>query len=60
MSIWQRNYYEHIIRNETEMTKIREYIINNPLGWESDENYKAWANPALVRPAVSQARKGTE
>jgi putative transposase len=36
---WQRNYYEHIIRNEPELSKIREYIINNPLNWETDENY---------------------
>jgi putative transposase len=38
-SVWQRNYYEHIIRNEPELNKIREYIINNPLNWEADENY---------------------
>jgi len=38
--VWQRNYYEHIIRNETELNKIREYIANNPLSWETDENYK--------------------
>ena len=37
---WQRNYYEHIIRNKTELEKIREYILNNLLNWESDENYK--------------------
>ncbi|MGB9853103.1 MAG: transposase, partial [Candidatus Kapaibacteriota bacterium] len=37
--LWQRNYYEHIIRNEKELNKIREYIINNPLNWTSDENY---------------------
>lgn len=37
--LWQRNYYEHIIRNEAELSKIREYIINNPLNWETDENY---------------------
>lgn len=37
--LWQRNYYEHIIRNETELNKIREYIISNPLNWESDENF---------------------
>ncbi|MDD5688203.1 MAG: transposase [Elusimicrobia bacterium] len=30
-SIWQPNYYEHIIRNEKALTKIREYIQNNPL-----------------------------
>jgi len=36
---WQRNYYERIIRNEPELFTIREYIINNPLNWEKDENY---------------------
>jgi putative transposase len=36
-TIWQRNYYEHIIRNETEYESIREYIANNPFRWESDE-----------------------
>ena len=38
--IWQRNYYEHIIRNEIELNKIREYIINNPVNWENDKLYK--------------------
>jgi hypothetical protein len=33
---WQRNYYEHVIRNEDEMNKIREYIKNNPLKWSLD------------------------
>ncbi len=33
---WQRNYYEHIIRNENELNRIREYIQNNPLKWELD------------------------
>ena len=31
---WQRDYYEHIIRNENELNRIRKYIINNPLKWE--------------------------
>ncbi len=35
--IWQRNYYEHIIRNEKEYLKIQEYIHNNPLNWKNDE-----------------------
>lgn len=39
LPLWQRNYYEHIIRNEPELNKIREYIINNPLNWEQDENF---------------------
>ncbi|MBS4000992.1 MAG: transposase [Desulfobulbaceae bacterium] len=36
-SIWQRNYYEHVIRNEKSLSKIRDYIVNNPLNWEFDE-----------------------
>jgi len=39
-TVWQRNYYEHIIRNEIELNKIREYILNNSLNWETDENYR--------------------
>ena len=33
---WQRNYYEHVIRNEKELKRIREYIQNNHLKWELD------------------------
>ena len=35
--IWQRNYYEHIIRSEESLNKIREYVVNNPLLWERDQ-----------------------
>jgi len=35
--LWQRGYYEHIIRNETTFSKIQEYIINNSSKWEMDE-----------------------
>jgi hypothetical protein len=35
-SIWQRNYYEHIIRNENELNCIRKYIQENPLRWQYD------------------------
>lgn len=34
--LWQRNYYEHIVRNENELNRIREYIVNNPMQWEFD------------------------
>ncbi|MFI5252016.1 MAG: hypothetical protein ACHQQQ_06230 [Bacteroidota bacterium] len=34
----QRNYYEHIIRGEKDLRAIRNYIIQNPLKWTSDEN----------------------
>ena len=35
--VWQRNYYEHIIRNERSLNNIRQYIINNPLSWHQDQ-----------------------
>jgi REP element-mobilizing transposase RayT len=34
--VWQRNYYEHIIRNESDFNPIREYILNNPKNWSQD------------------------
>ncbi len=40
LKIWQRNYYEHIIRNELDIQNIRQYITLNPLKWEIDEYYK--------------------
>ncbi len=38
MPLWQRNYYEHIIRNEDDLNAICHYIANNPLRWAEDEN----------------------
>ena len=37
MPVWQRNYYENIIRDEESLQKMREYILNNPTQWELDE-----------------------
>ncbi len=37
--IWQRNYYEHVIRDEDDLYMKRNYIQNNPLQWELDEFY---------------------
>ena len=34
--VWQRNYYEHIIRNEASLHDIRNYIIHNPVQWSDD------------------------
>ena len=36
--LWQRNDYEHIIRDERESERIREYILNNPANWANDED----------------------
>jgi len=42
--VWQRNYYEHILRNESEWNRIREYVKTNPARWAEDkENPSAWA-----------------
>ena len=38
--LWQRNYYEHIIRNEKEYWKIYEYIENNHQNWITDKYYE--------------------
>ena len=38
-NIWQKSYYEHIVRNEKEFDIINEYIIYNPLKWKLDEYY---------------------
>ena len=38
-SIWQKLFHEHIIRNEKEYLKIKQYIINNPYNWENDKYY---------------------
>jgi len=35
---WQRSFYDHIIRNEKSLDKIREYIDNNSLKWSLDRN----------------------
>jgi len=34
--VWQRNYYERIIRNERELDATRQYILNNPVNWSDD------------------------
>jgi len=44
--VWQRNYYEHIIRSERSLLRIREYVANNPLRWTLDRlNPTAWGDP---------------
>ncbi|HET8760925.1 MAG TPA: transposase [Nitrospiria bacterium] len=43
--LWQRNYYEHIIRNEDSLNRIRQYILENPARWTFDRE-----NPVAVSP----------
>ncbi len=42
--LWQRNYYDHIIRSDNELNRIRQYILNNTLQWDNDEN-----NPIIFK-----------
>jgi putative transposase len=41
VAVWQRNYYEHIIRDEEALSRIQEYILTDPLSWWCDRE-----NPA--------------
>ena len=49
--LWQRNYYERVIRNERELAGAREYILNNPLHWDLDKE-----NPTTVRTLTLRRR----
>ena len=40
--VWQRNYYEHIVRDDDDLNRIRSYIADNPARWDEDSE-----NPAL-------------
>jgi len=42
-TVWQRNYYEHIIRDDDDLNRIRKYIATNSSNWLTDEN-----NPAVI------------
>ena len=35
--VWQRNFYEHIVRNDESLDRIRQYIIDNPTRWDDDD-----------------------
>jgi putative transposase len=43
--LWQRNYFEHVIRDEASLDRIRQYILDNPARWEFDRE-----NPATAKP----------
>jgi REP element-mobilizing transposase RayT len=47
--VWQRNYYEHIIRNDTALERIREYIQHNAAHWSEDR-----LHPAAMRNPLTQ------
>jgi len=48
--VWQRNYYEHIIRNPNELFETRRYIQENPLKWDLDPENPEHRGDAHVAP----------
>ena len=54
--VWQRNYYEHVIRNEKDLNEIREYIVNNPLKWDLDNENPNNSGRKALRPYRSESR----
>lgn len=55
--LWQRNYWEHVIRDEAECDRIRAYIRDNPARWEGDRLYTSPGGPADRPPCPDAARE---
>lgn len=55
---WQRNYYEHIVRDENDSARIRRYIINNPSKWQTDrdnlDNVRKLPPPSQVEDYLAE------
>ena len=59
-SLWQRNYYEHVIRDDTSLDRVRDYILTNPLRWAldrenldraADDEFDVWLSSFHKPPA---------
>lgn len=50
VAVWQRNYYEHIVRDEHALNRIRHYILDNPARWAFDRE-----NPTATTPEPEDA-----
>lgn len=59
LPFWQRGYYEHVIRDDASLNRIREYIANNPVRWELDrenpqargqDDFDRWLASFTIRP----------
>jgi putative transposase len=49
--VWQRNYYEHILRDEASLSRTRQYIRDNPAQWESDDENPAFVGARFIAPS---------
>ncbi|NIS78648.1 MAG: transposase [Anaerolineales bacterium] len=45
--LWQRNYYDRVIRNQGELDRIRQYIDDNPQNWELDKYYRVFEKSGM-------------
>jgi putative transposase len=64
---WQRGFYEHVIRDEKSLNRIREYILHNPQRWDwdrenpqakSSDEFDRWLATFKIRPAKANRRGG--
>ena len=59
--LWQKNYYEHVIRNDRELTNIGWYIVNNPLNWQLDrdnlQNVRKLSPPGMMEEYVKDVEE---
>ena len=58
--LWQRNYYEHIIRNERALNAIRQYIMENPRRWHRDREKEARSASDPLAQAIRNMPKQEE
>ena len=59
VAVWQRNYHEHVIRDERSLHRIRQYIIDNPARWEFDRENPA-GRPDQAEGAFADWLNGME
>jgi uncharacterized protein (TIGR00252 family) len=66
-SLWQRSFYDHVIRDEASLNRIREYIASNPLRWDLDrenprsrgsDEFDRWLTTCKTRPIKANCRGG--
>ena len=55
MPVWQRNFYEHVIRDESSLQEIREYIVNNPAQWAFDRENPDAVGAQFIAPNAKDA-----
>ena len=66
-NLWQRSFYEHVIRDDKSLNRIREYIVNNPQRWELDrenlrrqgeDDFDRWLASFKTKPSMPTRRGG--